>query len=219
MAEGGSARERVPREQQCEPERHEQDLRAEVDQRDDHRPAVQSRPVQQPDRSDRGDDAAPRDDVPRPMDLREERTRDVMRHEQCRERDHDQVVEEERPAGHEPGEVVVRDAYECRGAAGLADGRGALRVRQCDDEEEPADDEKDERRQAERVERDDPEREIDRRGDLAVRDREQNRRVEDALEPRQLPGHDLSLRPAGRRAVRLARARVNRFPPTRPLPP
>ena len=38
------------------------------------------------------------------------------------------------------------------------------------------------RREAERVRGDDPEREVDRRGDLAVGDREERRSVEDALE-------------------------------------
>ena len=66
-----------------------------------------------------------------------------MRHEERRERDHDQVVEEEHPAGEEAGEVVERDADERRGAARLADRRRPLRVRERDDEEEQADDAED----------------------------------------------------------------------------
>ena len=52
-----------------------------------------------------------------------------------------------------------------------------------------ADDEQDDRREAERVRGEDAEREVDRRGDLAVGDGEERARVELALEPGQLPGH------------------------------
>ena len=112
-----------------------------------------------------------------------------MRREERREGDHDQVVEEEDPPGHEPGEVVERDANEGRRAAGLADRRGSLCVRERDDHEEDPDEAEHHRREAERVRGDDPEREVDRGGDLAVRDGGEGGRVEDALELWQLPGH------------------------------
>ena len=50
-----------------------------------------------------GDDHVPRVAVER---VHLQRAREVVRQEERRERDHDQVVEEERPAGHEAGEVV-----------------------------------------------------------------------------------------------------------------
>src|SRR2546430_15071243 len=101
------------------------------------------------------DDRNPRDhpaagyDVPWTMDPREERAGNVVRHEQRRERDHDQVVEEERPARDEADQVVVGDANERRGATGLPDRSGPFRIRQRDDQEERADDEQDERREPE----------------------------------------------------------------------
>ena len=112
-----------------------------------------------------------------------------MRDEERRERDHDQVVEEEHPAGHESGEIVVGLANERRGAARLRQSGGRLGVGEGDDEEEDADAEQHERREADGVQRDDPEREVDRRGDLAVGDREEGARVELAAKPRKLPRH------------------------------
>src|SRR5262249_53124024 len=47
--------------------------------------------------------------------------------------------------------------------------------------------------------RDDPEGEVDRRRDLAVGDREEGRRIEDALKSWQLSGHDRSLCPLAAR--------------------
>src|SRR6266404_2598805 len=52
----------------------------------------------------------------------------VVGGEERRERDHDRVVEEEYPAGHEPDRIVERAAGEHRGAARLGDRGGALGV-------------------------------------------------------------------------------------------
>ena len=145
--------------------------------------------MDEPDERDASNHEAADDDVPRPVDLREEGAGDVVRHEQRRQRDHDQVVEEQHPAGDEPPEVVERDADERGGAAGLADRRRPLRVRERDDEEEHAGGEQDERRKAQRVERDDAQGEVDRRRDLPVGDREQRRSVEDPLQAGQLSRH------------------------------
>ena len=78
------------------------------------------------------------DDVPRRVAERVdvERGADVVRQEQRRQRDHDQVVEEERPAGDEADEVVEGTSRERLGAARLGDRGGALRVRERDDEED-----------------------------------------------------------------------------------
>ena len=69
-----------------------------------------------------GDDDTRRDHVARPARDRvdAECETEIVRDEERRERDHDQVVEEEHPAGEESGQVVERDAHEGRGAAGLA---------------------------------------------------------------------------------------------------
>jgi hypothetical protein len=63
----------------------------------------------------------------------------VVRHEERGERDHDQVVEEQRPAGEEADEVVEGTAHERGGTARLRDRGRALRVREGDHDEERAD--------------------------------------------------------------------------------
>ena len=115
-------------------------------------------------------------------DCQLERRPEVVRHEERRKGDHDQVVEEERPAGQEAGEVVERPTDEGSGATGLGNRRGALGVGERDDEEEGADEGEHLGREAQRVQGDDPEGDVDRGGDLAVGDREQRGRVENALE-------------------------------------
>ena len=107
---------------------------------------------------------------------------EVVRQEERREGGDDQVVEEERPARDEAGEVVERAPDERRGAAGLAQLGRALGVRQRDDEEEQPGREQDVRREPERPRRDDPEREVDGAGDLAVRDAEEVVRAQAAAE-------------------------------------
>ena len=94
--------------------------------------------MDEPDHRDSRDHAAAGHDVPRAVDLREEGTRDVVGHEQGRQGDDDQVVEEEHPARDEAPEVVERDADERRSASGLANCRCALGVGQRDDQEEQA---------------------------------------------------------------------------------
>jgi len=118
-----------------------------------------------------------------------EREPEVVREEEGRERDHDQVVEEERPAREEPGEVVESDPHEGRGAARLADRGRPLGVRQRHDEEEHADNAEHLRREPERMQGDDAEREVERRRHLAVRNGGEHRSVEHLLQPRQLAGH------------------------------
>ena len=169
-------------------------------------------------RGDGRDDGDGDDDVPRALAQRRgrKRRREVVRQEQRRQRDDDEVVEEERPAGREAGEVVERAPGERRGAAGLGDRGRALRVRERDDEEEEAGREQDDRRQAERLRRDDPEREVDRGADLVVRGREERRRVEDALEAADLTRH--RLRSSCSRPTPSATKSAPRTKPTRPPP-
>src|SRR3954447_10914820 len=157
------------------------------------------RPAEQAHERDRDDHDAADNHVSGPLRDRvpADREAEVVREEERGERDHDQVVEEERPAGHEPGEVVERDADEGRGAARLSDRRRPLGVRHRHDEEEHADDREHERREPERMQRDDAEREVEGGSDLSVRDRRESRRVEYPLQPWQLPCHRLvSLSPA-----------------------
>src|SRR5581483_220273 len=118
-----------------------------------------------------------------------DREAEIVAEEERRQRDDDQVVEEEHPAGEEAGEVVEGDADERRGAARLADGRRSLRVRERHDDEEQPDNAEHGGRQAERVQRDDPEREVDRGGDLPVGDGGERRRVERPLQAGELAGH------------------------------
>ena len=112
-----------------------------------------------------------------------------MRDEHRGQRHHDQEVEEEHPAGDEAGKIVERPAHEGRRASGLGERRGALGVGERDQEEDHTGDEQDERREAERGPGDDPERDVQGGRDLPVRDREERGRVEDALEPADLPRH------------------------------
>ena len=128
--------------------------------------------------------------------LHGERGPEVVRQEERGERGDDQIVEEERPACDEAGEVVEGAPDEGRRAAGLPQLRRSLGVRQRDDEEDDAREEQDVRREAERLRGDDPEREVDRAGDLAVRDAEQVRRAEPALKPRKLSRHEMRLTPS-----------------------
>ena len=174
-----------------EAEDDEQQLGDEIDPGDADARGVHPVTSRQPRHADRCDHAERDDLVPRPGLERRHRQRvpEVVRQEERRERGDDQVVEEERPAGDEAGQVVERAAHEGRGAAGLPQLGRPLGVRERDDEEEHAGEEEDERRQAERVRRDDPEREVDRARDLAVGDREEIGAPEPALEPRELTSH------------------------------
>ena len=202
-ADRDPVRQQVAGEEEAEAEHDEHQLGDEVDDRDGEPDPVEARPADEPDRRDPGDDPDRRDDVPglalEPVQV--ERVAEVVRQEQRRERDHDQVVEEQHPAGREAGEVVERDARERGGAAGLGDRRRSLRVRERDEQEEDAGEEQDGRGEPERLLGDDPEREVDRRGDLAVGDRGERGDVEHPLQARQLAGH-LLLRPSAARAGR-----------------
>ena len=191
-------------------------------------PSVNARVSKQPRDRDRGDDEGCHDDVPGGLLelVHSERDAEVVRHEQRREGDHDQVVEEQRPAGDEADQVVEGTAGERLGATRLGDCGGALGVRERDQQEDRTGSEEDERRQAERSGDDDPEREVDRRADLAVRDCEQLARAEDPLEAADLARHQRDLASARRRSARhrgrrtARRARTRRRPrPARPSAP
>ena len=176
---------------------------------------MQPRTAREPDDADRGDRDDADDDVPRGVtDLVEpERRADVMGHEERREGDDDQVVEEERPAGDEPDEVVEGAAGERLRPTHLRDRSRSLGVGERDEAEDDAGEGEHERGQAERLRGDDPERDVDGGGDLAVGDREERGCVEDSLEAANLASHPLAPRLAWGSAPRL-RSSVNRATPS-----
>ena len=129
------------------------------------------------------DDDHASDDVPRVLPQGAPEDREVVRDEERRDGDRDDVVEHLRPGRGERDELVERVAGEARGAARLRIANGALGVgRGSGGEDQPADEE-DERRQPERDSGDEPECVVDRRADVAVGGREERRRPEHALEP------------------------------------
>ena len=218
-AEREAARQRARREEEHHPAADEQQLRHQVEDRDADAERVEPCAAEEPDACDARDDDAGGDHVTGSAGDRvdAEREAEVVRDEECGQRDHDQVVEEEHPAREEAGEVVEGDADERRSPTGLADRRGALRIRERDDQEEEPDDAEHERREPERVQRDDAEREVERRRDLAVGNRGERRRVENSLELGELPSHYLRLR-RWMRAVPSAMKRAPTAKPTVPPP-
>ena len=187
--------QRRGRQQEGEPEEHEHALHDEVEQRDDERSDVESRSADDPDACDDDDDAAADERVPRRLSQRRcaESAGDVVRDEEGGERHHDEEVEEEHPAGHEAGQIVERTSNEGRSASRLRQGGRAFCIGQRHEDEDAARDEQDERRQAERRAGHDAERDVQRGCDLAVRDREERRRVEHPLEAPELARHQRSL--------------------------
>ena len=130
------------------------------------------------------------DDVPRVLLQRLPEDREVVRHEERRDGDRDDVVEHLRPRRPERDELVEGVAREARRAAGLGEADGALGVGGGGRGEEDAGDHEDERRQPEREDGGDAERVVDRGADVAVRGREERVRTEDALELLRSPsGH------------------------------
>ena len=183
--------ERLRREQERDPEHHEEALHEQVEQRDGERAEVETRTPCDPHACDHGDERTADDGIPRRLAQRRlaDRAGEVVGHEERRECHDDEEVEEENPARHETGEIVERTAHEGRRSSGLRQGGGALRVRERDEDEHRSGNQENERREAERHRGHDPECDVQRRGDLPVRHCEQRRSVEDALEPPELPGH------------------------------
>jgi hypothetical protein len=171
------------REHQHEAEQHQQQLGGEVrdGQEDvDPRGLLDADDVHQHQQRDHDDSD---DDVPRVLPQRRPEDGQVVRHEERRDGDRGDVVQHLRPGRLERDELVERVPREARGAARLRVVDGALGVgRRREGEDQPGDDE-DDRRQPERVDRDDAERVVDRRADVAVGGREQRRRAENPLEP------------------------------------
>ena len=193
------------RKQEREPEEHEDRLHEQVEERDDDRAEVHSRPPDEPHAGDHGNEAAADEGVPRRLAQRRraDRPGEVVGRRDGRERHDDEEVEEEHPARHEPGEIVEGAAHERRRSSGLGQRGRPLGVGERDEHEHRPRDEEHERSEAERGTGDDPERDVQRRRDLAVRDREERRCVEDALEAAELACHQspLLLRSSVKRAT------------------
>jgi hypothetical protein len=162
---------RLQHEERADDDDH--DLRREVGDRQEE---VELRRFADPadvQRGQRGDDDEAADDVARVVRQRRPERAEVVRHEERRDRDRQDVVERQRPAGEERHELVERVPREARGAPRLREHRRSLRVRLRRQGEEPPGEHEDDRRQAERIERDETERVVDRRADIAVRGGEQ----------------------------------------------
>ena len=112
------------------------------------------------------DDTA--DDVPRAVVQRREERAQVVRHEEGADRDGDDVVERQRPAGEERGHLVEGVAGEGRGAAGLGEHGRALGIGLRGQREQAAGEDEHQRRQAQCVRGDEAERVVDRGPDVAV---------------------------------------------------
>ena len=176
--------------------RDEQELRGEVDrgERD-----IDARRLLDPDdveADEQGDDDRADDDVPRVLPQRPPEDRQVVRDEERRDGDRDDVVEHLRPRRPERRELVEGVAREARRAARFRIPDRPLGIRGRRRREEDAGDDEDERRQPEGEECGDAEGVVDRRSDVSVRRREKRVRSEDALEVLLLaapPGHAVTV--------------------------
>ena len=151
----------------------DQHLRGEVEHREDE---VEVRrfpepPDVQPGQGRDHDQAA--DHVARRVRQRRPERAQVVGHEERRDRDREDVVEAQRPAGDERHELVERVPREARGTARLGEHRSALGIRLGGEREQPARKHEHDRRQPERVGGDQAERVVDRRAHVAVGGREQ----------------------------------------------
>ena len=111
-----------------------------------------------------------------------EQPADVVRDEERGDRDRRRVGQHLRPGGEERPELVERAAREARRAARLREHRRRLGVRRGGAEEEHPGDQEDDRGETQRVARDEAERVVDRRSDVAVGRREEGVDPQDALE-------------------------------------
>ena len=174
------------------PSEHEQQLRHEVDQRQEDVQPGRLLGAQDVDEREQGDHPDAEDDVRRavPQGVDADDAPEVVRHEERRDGDRDDVVEHLAPCGEERPELVERMAGEARRAARLGVHRGRLGVGGGRHVEEEAGDDEDHRRQAEREAGDQAQRVVDRRTDVSVGRREQGVGAEDSLEPVETPfGH------------------------------
>ena len=204
----------VGAEDEEEAEQDEQHLRREVEHREHDRELRRLLDADDVERDEDHDHDGAADDVPRVRLQRLPEDREVVRHEERRRRDRDDVDEHLRPGGAEADDLVERVAGEARRAAGLRVEDGALGVGGGRHREHDPGDEEDERRQPERVDGREAERVVDRRADVAVGGREERRCPEYPLEldlASPATGHRRSLGDGhGGRPRREPRRRANR---------
>ncbi len=157
--------------------RHQQDLRAQVDDREDEvqlRRLAQAPDVQSGQRDD--DDQAADNVAGVVLERAKARERtQVVGHEERRDRDREDVVEAQRPAGEEGDHVVEGVPGERGGASRFGEHRGALGVGFRGQREQPAGEQEHQRGETEGVRGDQAERVVDRRADVPVGRREHAR--------------------------------------------
>ena len=196
----------VRREHEHDADGHEQQLRREVGDREhDVQPRGLLDADDVDDRQHRHHADAEDDVAGRVLQRRPEQPPEVVGHEERRDGDRDRVVEHLRPRGEERPQLVEGVAREGGGAAGLGEHRRRLGVGRGRQVEDPAGDDEDDRREAERVGGDQAERVVDRGADVAVGGREQRARAE---HPPQSVLGEPSHRPAAYRRRRPRRARM-----------
>ena len=163
--------------------RDDQDLRREVEHREDE---VEVRRLAEPadvQPAEQRDHDQATDHVARRVRQRRPERAQVVRHEEGRDRDREDVVEAERPPGDERHELVERVPREARGAARLGEHRRSLGVRLGGEREQPPREHEHDRREPERVGRHQAERVVDRRTHVAVGGREQTAHPDAAAQP------------------------------------
>ena len=164
---------RVQDERDAEADQH--DLRAEVHDRQDEVELGRLAEPANVQPSQHGDhDQAPEDVVRVVLERAQAGERaQVVRDEERRDRDREDVVEAQRPAGEERDDVVEGVARERRGPARFGEHRGALGVGFCGQREQPPGEQENQRRKPQRVRGNEPQRVVDRGADVAVGGREQ----------------------------------------------
>ena len=170
-------------EQQRQAEREQQQLQHEVAEHEHRRALVAARPAAADRREgdvehDRAGDQELADALVEAVPEQPE----VVRRGERAERDQDQVVQADRPAGDERHQLVEGVAGDHGRAAALLVQRGALDVAGHDHREQHRAGQEDGPRQPERALGHQPGREVDRRGDEALDDPEQRRAAEPVLE-------------------------------------
>ena len=170
-------------EHEHDPDDHEDHLGQEVGDREADVHAGRLLHAHDVERAEQGhhDDAG--DDVRRRLAERVPEDAEVMRHEERRDGDRDDVGEHLAPRREEGPELVEGAAGEARRAAGLGEHRRGLGVGGGGGGEDQAGDHEHHRRHAGRVDRHEAEGVVDRAADVAVGGREQRPGSEHALEP------------------------------------
>ena len=160
--------EHVGAEDEREADDHEQELRREVDYRERDRELCGLLHAYDVECDEHGDHDHAAGDVPRVLAERLPEDREVVRDEERRDADRDDIHQHLRPAGGEAHELVEGMAREARGAARLGEARRAFGVGGSGGGEHDARDDEDERRQTERVDGGQAQCVVDRGADVAV---------------------------------------------------